>query len=88
MAVSRARAGGRSTLATHASAFRAAAEERLPGSVIYTPVPGTSLFCTLTSNAGGKDSLPGKANTRFHRLRHPKNPASPRLVCRGSDLSP
>lgn len=74
-------------LATHTSAFRAAAGKLLPGSGIYTPAPGTRLFCTLTINAGGKDSLPGKANTRFHRLRHPKNPVNPRLVCRGLDLS-
>lgn len=79
--------GWRQVCAGHASAFRAAAEKLLPGSGIYAPVSGARLFCTLTSNAGGKDSLPGKANTRFHRLRHPKNPMSPRLVCRGSDLS-
>lgn len=74
-------------LAIHTSAFRAATEKLLPGSGIYTLAPGPWLFCTLISNAGGKDSLPGKANARFHRLRHPKNPASPCLVCRGSDLS-
>lgn len=74
-------------LATHASAFRAAAEKLLPASGIYTPAPSTWLFCTLTSNAGGKDSLPGKANARCHRLQHPKNPTSPHLECRGLDLS-
>lgn len=74
-------------LATHASAFRAATEKLLPASGIYTPAPSTWLFCTLTSNAGDKDSLPGKANARCHRLRHPKNPASPHLECRGLDLS-
>lgn len=61
------------------SAFRDASEKLVPGSGIYTRARGMQLLRTLTSNAGVKGSLPG--NTRFHRLRHPQNPASPRLLC-------
>lgn len=59
-------------LAIHALAFRAAAGKSL----------GFTL-CTLTSNVGGKGSLPGKAKARFHRLQHPENPTSPCLLRRG-----
>lgn len=45
-AVSKVRAGGRSTLAT--------AEKLLPGSGIYTPALSTRLVRTLNSNAGGQ----------------------------------
>lgn len=58
-------------LAIHALAFRAAAGKSL----------GFTL-CTLTSNVGGKGSLPGKAKARFHRLQHPENPTNPSLLRR------
>lgn len=58
-------------LAIHTSAFRGTAGKSL----------GFTL-CTLTSNVGGKGSLPGKAKGRFHGLQHPENPRSPCLLCR------
>lgn len=54
---------------------------------VWDPHTRSRLLCTLTSSAGGKDSLPGKASARFHGLRHPKNPVSLCLVCTGSGLS-
>lgn len=58
-------------LAIHTLAFRATAGKSLE----FT-------LCTLTSSAGGKGSLPGKAKARFHRLQHPENPRSPCLLHR------
>lgn len=63
-------------------AFGAAAEMQLRGEGLAAL---HQLPRALPSNAAGRGSLPGTANARFHRLRHPKNPTSPRSVCRGSD---
>lgn len=63
-------------LAIHALAFRATAGKSL-GFTIYT----------LTSNFRGKGLLPGKAKARFHRLQHPENPMSTRLLHREGRIS-
>lgn len=61
-------------LATHASAFRVAAEKLLPGSGIYTPAPGTRLFRTLTSNAGARTHFQAKPMPDFTGCNIQKTP--------------